>query len=63
MQFSHRNDPTRTATLSQRDDEPVFVVDHTDANGTRRSKSFKKPTGGGGLRRGVVCGADVGSHE
>lgn len=42
MQFSHRDDRTRTATLVQRGDEPVFVVEHTDAKGKARSKSFKK---------------------
>jgi hypothetical protein len=44
MQFSHRDDPGRTATLVQRGDEPVFVVEHTDAKGKARSTSFKKPS-------------------
>lgn len=44
MPLSHRDDPSRTATLSQQGDEPVFVVEHTDASGKVRRKSFKKGT-------------------
>ncbi|TNE90076.1 MAG: hypothetical protein EP330_09615 [Deltaproteobacteria bacterium] len=42
MQFTHRDDPTRTATYAQKGDEPAFVVEHTDAKGKTRKKSFKK---------------------
>lgn len=39
--FSHRDEPSRTATL--RADGAAWVVEHTDAAGKRRTKRFTKP--------------------
>ena len=43
--FSHRDDPTRSATLTFKPDSapPAFVVVYDDATGKTRKKSFKKP--------------------
>lgn len=44
MLFTHRDDPSRTATLTQKGDEPAFLVEHTDVKGKARKKTFKKGT-------------------
>ena len=43
MQLTHRDDPSRTASVTYAtDDGSAAVVEYDDSNGTRRKKSFKK---------------------
>ena len=42
MHFTHRDDPSRSATLHlTQEDPPTFTVEHTDAKGKTRKKGFK----------------------